>query len=355
MAKKDAFPLWLHPTGQWCKKIDGKFHYFGRDKEAALKEFVRTWDDIKAGRSPKQKPDADIRLSGVLNKWLAAKESLVKAGELNPRVWKAYFRLAEYMTSKWGRSRSVDDLSPDDFGSLRSDMAGRLSPETLLLRINQVKGAFAWAYQNGIIDRPIRYGTQFEPPPKRLIRLAKAARGERLLSPEDIRKLLDEANPFMNAAILLGVNGGLGRADLVTIRKWNLTRKKGWLILSRSKTGIERRIPLWPETMAAIQELPDRDILFPKLTNNGNSDPLSERLYALAKLSEVRLPPKSAFYTFRRCFRTAADRLADRRAVDAIMGHAAGGEDQGASYVERIEDERLVAVTDHVRKWLFGS
>ncbi len=35
--RSDKFPLTLHPTGQYCKKIKGKLYYFGNDKKAAIK------------------------------------------------------------------------------------------------------------------------------------------------------------------------------------------------------------------------------------------------------------------------------------------------------------------------------
>jgi len=44
---KFRFPLWLHPSGQWCKKHQGKFHYFGADKDEALKRYVAEWDGAK--------------------------------------------------------------------------------------------------------------------------------------------------------------------------------------------------------------------------------------------------------------------------------------------------------------------
>ena len=31
--RSDKFPLTLHPTGQYCKKIKGKLYYFGNDKQ----------------------------------------------------------------------------------------------------------------------------------------------------------------------------------------------------------------------------------------------------------------------------------------------------------------------------------
>ena len=36
----DKFPLTLHPTGQYCKKIKGKLYYFGVDKQQALQRYL---------------------------------------------------------------------------------------------------------------------------------------------------------------------------------------------------------------------------------------------------------------------------------------------------------------------------
>jgi hypothetical protein len=59
------------------------------------------------------------------------------------------------------------------------------------------------------------------------------------------------------------------------------------------------------------------------------------------------------FYTLRRVFRTIADAARDPVAIDLIMGHA--DPSMGGHYRERIEDSRLRAVAEHVRRWLFGE
>lgn len=52
-------------------------------------------------------------------------------------------------------------------------------------------------------------------------------------------------------------------------------------------------------------------------------------------------------------FRTVADEVRDKVAIDHVMGHAR--DDMATAYRERIGDARLQAVTDHARTWLFGA
>jgi len=59
------------------------------------------------------------------------------------------------------------------------------------------------------------------------------------------------------------------------------------------------------------------------------------------------------FYTLRHTFRTIADESKDQPAVDHVMGRAR--DDMASVYRERISDERLRVVTEHVRAWLFAE
>jgi integrase len=65
--------------------------------------------------------------------------------------------------------------------------------------------------------------------------------------------------------------------------------------------------------------------------------------------------PGLGFYGLRRTFETQGGESLDQVAVDFIMGHAPPDGDMSAVYRQRISDERLVAVTEHVREWLFGK
>ena len=54
----------------------------------------------------------------------------------------------------------------------------------------------------------------------------------------------------------------------------------------------------------------------------------------------------------RHTFRTVADATKDFPAIRLIMGHADSSIDD--AYREGIDDARLLAVVEHVHKWLFG-
>src|SRR5262249_34104040 len=69
-----------------------------------------------------------------------------------------------------------------------------------------------------------------------------------------LRRVLDAASLPMRAMILLGVNAGFGNADCGTLPLSALDLERRWVNYHRPKTGIERRCPLWPETVAAIRD-----------------------------------------------------------------------------------------------------
>ena len=45
----------------------------------------------------------------------------------------------------------------------------------------------------------------------------------------------------------------------------------------------------------------------------------------------------------------------DQPAVDLVMGHTPHANDMAARYRQRVSDDRLEAVAEHVREWLFGK
>jgi integrase len=361
------FPLTAHPAGYWCKKIRGKLYYFGPwdDPEGALNKYLEQRDDLHAGRKPRENVGA-LTVKEMANDFLNAKKSLVDVGELSPRTWVEYKAMAGELVSHTGKARLVADLAPDDFAGLRNKLARKWGPHRLRKAVQYIRSMLKHAYDSGLIDRPVRLGPGFKRPTMKTLRLHRAKQGAMLFSAEEIHKLLDAAAPAMRTMILLGVNCGFGNNDCGMLPLSALDLDGGWVNFPRPKTGIHRRCPLWPETIAAIRDaLAHRpepknpahaELVF--ITKYGkpwatDNDPAVITKEMRKLLNAVGINGHRNFYCLRHTHRTVGDESRDQVACDAIMGHA--DPSMAAQYRERISDERLKAVTDHIHGWLFGE
>ncbi len=372
-AKKPAkpypeFPLFPHATRRWAKKIRGQIHYFGpwADPDGALRKYLEQRDDLHAGRTPRPETDR-VTLRNAVNHFLTDRQRRVDSGELTMRSWQDYHRACDRLLHVLGKDRLVEDLRPDDFATLRTALSKTLGPTALTAAIARVRVLLNHAFQNELIDRPVRFGTAFERPPKRLMRQARSSNGPRMFEAAEIRKLIDAANPTLRAMLLLAVNGGFGPADVGRMTMDALDLDGGWIELARQKTGIPRRCPLWPETVVAIKKAlsvrpkPREEALADRvfLTSHGTpwfldtvDGPLGTAMRTLLRRTGLYQRGRG-FYGLRRSFRTIADEAKDQPAANAIMGHA--DSTMADHYRVRISDDRLRAVTDHVRRWLFET
>jgi integrase len=82
-----------------------------------------------------------------------------------------------------------------------------------------------------------------------------------------------------------------------------------------------------------------------------NAGPVTQEMRKLLK--RLGINGHRNFYTLRHTFRTVTDSAKDQPAADYIMGHEVAH--MSSVYRETISDERLKAVTNHVREWLFPS
>src|SRR5262249_54794863 len=103
--------------------------------------------------------------------------------------------------------------------------------------------------------RVFGFGPDFVRPSKKTFRLHRAKKGAKLFTAEEIRRMIDAAGVPLKAMILLGINAGFGNAACGNLRlsALKLGDEASRIIdFPRPKTGIARRCPLWPETVAAI-------------------------------------------------------------------------------------------------------
>jgi integrase len=365
------FPLTAHPAGYWCKKIRGTVHYFGpwADPEGALKKYEAQKEELHSGRRPR--PDtASVTVKEAANAFLNHKGDKRDAGELSVRTWAKYKEVTDLLIKEFGKARLVADLRPDDFTALKNTMTKRWGPLRVADFVQHIRSVFKHAFDSELIDRPVRFGPGFARPSQKTMRLHRAKQGPKLFTAEEVRRLLDTAGTPMKAILLLGINCGYGNADVASLPLTALDLAAGWIDYPRPKTGIPRRCPLWPETVAALREaqalrptpndpshtglvfISRRRTPWCSVREKNRTDGVAVQMTKLLKALGINGRKGLGFYTLRHTFRTVADEARDQPAADFIMGHEVPH--MSTVYRETISDERLKAVTDHVRGWLFA-
>jgi hypothetical protein len=250
----EDFPLFPHATRRWAKKIRGQLRSFGpwEDWQGTLAKYQEQKDDPHAGRTPRVQKDG-FTVRDLVNRFLTSKKLLHNAGELTPRTFGEYHATCALVGDAFGLTRLVDDLASDDFEKLRARLAKTRGPVALGNEIRRIRSVFKYAWDAGLVDRPVRFGPGFSRPSRKTLRKARAARGEQFFEPAELRKVLDAAGPQLRAMILLGINCGFGNADVGTLPLEALDLERGWVNYPRPKTGIPRRCSLWPETVEALR------------------------------------------------------------------------------------------------------
>jgi integrase len=362
------FPLFAHASGRWAKKIRGRFVYFGpwSDPDTALQRYLDQKDALHSGRRPSE-DRTELTMLDLCSRFLTHKKHAREARELSLRTFQEYTKTTKRILRAFTRHRLVCELRPSDFEQLRNGWVKKgWGPVTIAGEIQRVRSVFKYAIDAELSDKAIRFGPGFKKPSKKTLRLNRAAKGRQMFEAAEIQKLLKAAGPQMKAMILLGANCGFGNADCGKLPLDALDLTGGWINFPRPKTGIQRRCCLWPETVKAIKtalakrphpkDPADAGLLF--ITKHGDAwakenidNPVAKEFKKL--LIKTKLNGSRGFYCLRRGFETIGGEARDQVAVDAVMGHAR--EDMASVYRQGVSDERLRAVTEHVRGWLFAK
>ncbi|MDO8943727.1 MAG: tyrosine-type recombinase/integrase, partial [Desulfobacterales bacterium] len=359
-------PLRRHRTGQWYKKIRGKFYYFGTHKQKALQAYYEQASDLHApGEAPPAPVETSVlTLRTLCNLYLTHQESRVKSGEITAphfATWHTELRaFAKYL----GFARSVEEIVAMDLQKYRAKLirAG-YKPRTINLKFAAVRALFHWAEDNDVIEKgPNLRAVKRVNVTKRKQRDERRTEAEKrqTFTPEEIRRLLEHAEVQMRAMIWLGLNCAFGNTDVAELRWDDLDLEKGQVSLPRGKTGVRRNLTLWPETLAALREVPRQGPLV-FYTKTGKPwvrlpegsqrrvDRIVETFAVLLRRAGIDVQKGTGFYTLRRTAATIAAQSGDVFAVQGLLGHT--DTKMASVYVQSVSTQTDKAVMA-LRTWL---
>lgn len=375
------FPLRPHRNGQWFKSVwnprtkkSEQFYFgsWGDDQmgERALKNPVTGWlarrDGIKAGvDNIRVSPVANaITLGELMARFLSHKQSQSRSGDLSKLTLGGYLREVRWFVEFLKPGTPVAGLRPEHFTAYVKHLVekrklGRFARKRVRTYLNTF---LRYGAKNGWHPMPAT-GTDWIAPATDpdSMRLARSRAGipdysARILTGEEIDKLLARSQPTFKAMILLGVNCGLGPADIGRLRWDMVDLEKGRLLFPRPKTGVMRVGYLWQKTRDALRRvrslkhnrivlavrgeaslvfisrkgLPyyrEREIhaevnfegkLTKKLVGVVYDNPIGCTFGRMAR--ELGFKGVS-FYRLRHTFKTLGKKARDREALDLMMGH----------------------------------
>lgn len=358
------FPLNWHSTGYWYKRITGKVYYFGPrwgTHEAALEDYLNRRNRPEATSASEDTQDV-LTVQLLCNYFLAAKQRQKESGELSQRSWNDYFKTCKDLVDHLGRTRSVEDMSPEEFGALKTRLAEGLGVQTAANRIRLARIVFRFAEQDNLIEGRIKFGTQFKQTSTKTLRKDRqkkvAENGTRQFTPQQIKDVLECASPQLKAMIYLGINCAYGNTDVSELH-WNHIRDD-WAVFPRPKTAVDRLAWLWPETVKVLEAVRGESprvfsrrtgASWVKVSAKCVDDGVSKTFAKLMqKTGHKRLG--LSFYSLRHTFQTVADDCLDPVAVGLVMGHT--DSTMAARYRERVAQDRVRRVCEHVRNWLIN-
>ncbi len=301
--------------------------------------------------------------------FLDAKKLKVQSGEMVEATWKLYEMFGDRMIRVLGANTLVESLGPADFQKYRTDLQKtHKTLESIKGALCKTKAVFNWAGPGincqGYIDRLPRFGDAFRPPSRSALERQREEQGTRVFTAEQIRALLAIAGPKLRAMVLLGVNCGYGNTDCAKLVTGKLDLVHGWANFARTKNGIKRRNPLWPETVEALRAAiadrkPPHDakyanrVFITKYRQPFRACAIGYEFEKLAaKLGMGR--SEADFYDLRRTCASIGVQVKDDDAVRTILGHKRPSTDMlGVYNCLQVDDDRLRAVTEHIRDWLF--
>jgi integrase len=332
--RSDKFPLTLHPTGQYCKKIRGHIYYFGSDKKEALQSYLDQAIFLHGYDNNSQiSANGNMLLKQLCDMYLKYQHTKLLAKNLSARHYNDQIGSLNKLMDFLGESCKIKNISTLSLQNYKRRLQKHYGSVCRLnLHISIMKAMFHWARKNDILKNI---------PNIDAISRGKVIHQDRFtFSSEQIKKLLVFSDIKMKAMIWLGLNCGFGCTDCACLKWTDLDLDNARVKLSRRKTGIYRDLPLWPETIASLQKIPRKGSFvfytnrcnpyiqtLVKIDMNGAEkyttlNLITTKFSRLIKKTGINVPKGTGFYSLRRTAATIAARSGDPFAVQRLLGHA---------------------------------
>lgn len=144
-------------------KNRGHVHFFGvwADPKAALEEYTRQAADLHAGRTPTPTREGGTLLQKTANQYLTRRRENAARGLITAALFMDCICAVKPIVQFFGPARDWTDSAPADFNNYRLRLHDRVGVCAIDRMITVIRSMFKFAYESQIIDKHVKYGSQF--------------------------------------------------------------------------------------------------------------------------------------------------------------------------------------------------
>lgn len=142
-----------------------------------------------------------------------------------------------------------------------------------------LKAMIVWAVKNGMVEQDISDKL------KKVEMLKDDSKRLRFLSVEESQALVEACDSFFRPIVIMALTTGMRKREILKLRWDKVDLEHGYILLEETKNGELREVPIIPELLKVLGELPrhgDCPYVFP---NTDTMEPYSsaDKLFAKAK------------------------------------------------------------------------
>jgi integrase len=164
------------------------------------------------------------------------------------------------------RSWDRDELSLDTLKRyFKGKMLSAITPETIegfkAKRRTEVSDSTTnreLAFLKTLFTKAVEWGKLEKSPAARVKKFREPASRERILTVDEIRRLLDAASPEHRPVLIVALGTGMRRGEILSLKWTDLDLVRGIIYVRTSKSGKPRQVPMSGAVAAALGALPHR-------------------------------------------------------------------------------------------------
>jgi len=244
-----------------------------------------------------------------------ADEFLELYSKQNKRSW-ARDEISLNHLKEFFRGKNLSEITPDAIEKYKLERrAAEISDATINRELACLKTMF---------NKAIEWERVKTNPAARIKKFREANTQERILTADEMKRLLETAGPALQPILSLALNTGMRRGEILGLRWRDVDFVKGFILIEDSKSGKARKVPMNGLLFDLLRDMKrEGEFVFPSMDSQGQVQPMRDVKTAFKGACRRAGIKGLRFHDLRH---TAASKMieagVDLVTVSRILGHA---------------------------------